>query len=142
MNRINELIEQLKQDAQGYKEGRIPVEWQYSMEKFVEEIKTAPDEIKMEVVEELKRNQDPDEIWLYVYISSVLIHITYDSQYLIELEKFVISCELLELNMKHFLFYQIKVLMFSYKELVTEETKYLKWKLFKQIVQMYEKKWI
>lgn len=105
---------------------------------YIEELKEQPNFLVEKVVAILKENRKYEKVEAFIYLSSIIINLTLDAEELVTLEEYVIQNKNLDAGEKHFLFYQIKSLMFCNKNLTTEKTILLKWKLFHQIVQMYK----
>lgn len=105
---------------------------------YVNSLKGQPDNLVQKVVDILKENRKEEKVEAYIYLSSIIINITLESNELEVLERYIINTTELNAGKKHFLFYQIKSLMFCNKSLTTEKTILFKWQLFRQIVQMYK----
>lgn len=105
---------------------------------YVNSLKGQPDNLVQKVVDILKENRKEEKVEAYIYLSSIIINITLESNELEVLERYIVNTTELNAGKKHFLFYQIKSLMFCNKSLTTEKTILFKWQLFRQIVQMYK----
>ena len=121
----------------------MPLEQLYDCQQlintYVNAVSKQSDSLIEKVVHILKDNRKEEKTRAYIYLSSIIINITLELEELELLEKYVIKNTELTAGEKHFLFYQIKYLMFCNKSLTTEKTILLKWQLFQQVVQMYKK---
>lgn len=105
---------------------------------YVGRLKELPDSLVREVITILKSNRNEENTEAYIYLTSIIINITLEAEELVTLEEYIMQNKKLDAGKKHFLFYQIKRLMFCNKSLKTEQTILLRWKLFQQVVQMYK----
>lgn len=92
---------------------------------YVNSLKGQPDNLVQKVVDILKENRKEEKVEAYIYLSSIIINITLESNELEVLERYIINTTELNAGKKHFLFYQIKSLMFCNKSLTTEKQYYL-----------------
>lgn len=101
-------------------------------------VSTAPIEYKVAVEERLlgfvSRVQKYSKVWLY----SVIIKLTYNSNVLEEFLEYIIKEKEFSVNIKYFLYYQIKNIVFRYINLDSSNIKYLQWKLLKQVIELFQ----
>ncbi len=102
-------------------------------------IDKAPVEYKVAVEKQLlaftTKAQGYSKVWLY----SAIIRLTYNSKILEEFLDYIIKEEKFSANIKYFIYYQIKSTVFCYINLDNDNTKYLRWKLLKQVVELFKK---
>lgn len=106
---------------------------------YLNSLKGQSEDIIQLVAGILKENRQEDKAEAYIYLSSIVINLTLESEDLIELEKYLLNNMELDAAKKYFVYYQIKILMFCHKSLITDQTLLFRWKLCQQVVEMYKK---
>lgn len=109
------------------------------VDTFINVLREQEEDLIKKVIEIFSKSKSDKNSYAYIFLQSIIINITLDEKELVDLEEYVIENEELDAGTKHFLFYQIKSLMFCNKKLTTENTVLLKWKLFEQIVGLYKR---
>lgn len=99
--------------------GEAPIEYKVALEK--------------QLLGFVSRVKGYSKVWLY----SAIINLTYNSEVLEEFLDYIITEKDFSPNIKYFLYYQIKREIFCHISLDNSHTKYLRWKLLKQIVELF-----
>lgn len=102
-------------------------------------IELAPFEIRKAVENNLsyilKKSQLYAKVWLY----SAMLTLTYDTELMKDFLTYIVKEEGFTLNVKYFLYYQIKAAIFNHVSMENYDTKLLKWKLLAQVVDGFKK---
>lgn len=97
-----------------------------------------PETIKMAIQNEIypliQKGKKYVKVWLY----SIVINIQFDVDIFAEFLKYVLAEDEFHTNTKYYLYYQIKSLMFTHINLINADTRILRWKLLKQVVEQFE----
>lgn len=97
-----------------------------------------PEAIKIAIQNEIYPLIQKGKKYLKVWLYSVAINIQFDVDIFTEFLKYVLEENEFHTNTKYYLYYQSKSLMFTHINLINADTRILRWKLLKQVVEQFE----
>lgn len=89
--------------------------------------------IRHEVYEKIYRSIAKTNVYMGVYLYSVLVYLEFDTHVMEEFIEYVRKQDMLNYQNKYYLFYQIANMIFLHPELETEPVLTAKWRLLEQV---------
>lgn len=138
MEQVVFLLEQVQKELSFYKD--------YVSDKLKEILhaiqiilENADMETKRTVMQELRKILTEGDTYVNIYVYSFMIEITHEEKDLTDVYKIIEHSDKLSIYTKYYLYYQLKIKMFTFAELDKENARVAKWQLFQHIFYEFKK---
>lgn len=97
-------------------------------------------DIRKNIMNKIREQIMEGRCYVNVYLYSFLLYMVHEEQDLVNCYQCIEESSSFSVHTKYYLYYQLKILMFSHAELDTDQARIAKWKLFQRIYDEFRKK--